>query len=217
MSEPLKPPAIPSAVLNFFSGQPDFHAIAGDLAEEFQQRTQSAGAGAAKLWYWRESLRNAFALTARELYRTPVRTIFIAFAGLLGVSIISGLYIVVSLHLLSKGILLGGDWDPMHLALNRGQMEMFLLVQFIASFAMGRIGGTLLPAREWALALIFALISCVVLPGGWRLLMALTIVLPWTFWEFVIAVYAFRLSGFWLGTLWIRQSRNKRAVESHVS
>src|SRR5437016_778371 len=99
MSELLKPPAIPSAILNFFASQPDFSAVAGDMAEEFQQRAQRVGATAAKRWYWRESFRNAFALTAREFYQTPGRTIFIAFASLLAVSIVTLLFVVISLHL----------------------------------------------------------------------------------------------------------------------
>ena len=186
------------------------------MAEEFDRRTQSEGAQAATRWYWRDSFRNAFALTARELYRTPVRTIFIALAGFLAVGIISGLYIAIGLHL-TVGILLSGHWDPMYLVLNGQLQEMLLLIQLVASFAMGWLGGWLLPAREWALALVFALISCVVwLPGG-CLMMTLRIVLPWTFLEFLIAGCAFRLSGFWLGTLWMRRLRNKRAVAGCVS
>ena len=65
MSEYLKPPVIPTAILNWFSCQPDFPAVAGDLAEEFQQRVETMGATRAGRWYWWESFRNACALTAR--------------------------------------------------------------------------------------------------------------------------------------------------------
>jgi hypothetical protein len=92
MSELLTPPVIPSAILNFFASQPDFAAVAGDMEEEFQQRAQRVGARRAKLWYWRESFRNACALTARELYRTPARTAVIAFGGFLAVNMATGLY-----------------------------------------------------------------------------------------------------------------------------
>jgi hypothetical protein len=74
MPEPLKLPTIPLVMLNFFASQPDFPALVGDISEEFHQRAQSAGAKAAKRWYRREAFRNAFALTWRELMRTPVRT-----------------------------------------------------------------------------------------------------------------------------------------------
>ena len=200
MSELLKPPAIPSAILNFFSTQPDFPAVAGDMAEEFQQRAQSLGARAAKLWYWRESLRNAWALTARELYRTPVRTMVIALGGFIAVSMATGLYVFISFYPLSVRNFLGGYFDPMELVLNPIRRDFALLLQFIASFAAGWIGGKLLPGREWALALMFALIlACTGL-------LALRIVLPTPMWEFMIAASALRLSGFWAGSLWIRRS-----------
>ena len=73
MSELLKPPAVPLAILNFFASQPDFPAVAGDISEEFHQRIQSAGPRAAKRWYWREAFRNAFALTWREMRRVRSR------------------------------------------------------------------------------------------------------------------------------------------------
>ena len=79
MSELLKPPAVPSAILNFFANQPDFPALLGDISEEFHQRIQGSGAKAAIRWYWHEAIRNAFALTWREMRRTPVRTTLVAF------------------------------------------------------------------------------------------------------------------------------------------
>jgi hypothetical protein len=218
MTELLKPPVIPSAILNFFSTQPDFPAVAGDMAEEFQQRAQSLGAATAKLWYWRESFRNAWALTAREMYRTPARTIAIAFGGLLAVNIVA--YVLISFYPRSAGIFLGGFefWDPMELVLNPSRRDLALLLQFIAPFAMGWIGGRLLRGREWALALMFTFISaCVALPAAWYLLVALRIVLPTPLWEFMIAEAALRLSGFWIGSLWIRQSRNYKPLAGRVS
>jgi hypothetical protein len=219
MSELLKPPVIPSAILNFFSTQPDFPALAGDMAEEFQQRAQSLGAAAAKLWYWRESFRNACALTAREMYRTPARTIVIAFGGFLAVNIVTGLYVFISFYPRSVDFFRGGleYWDPMELVLNPSRRDLALLLQFIAPFAMGWIGGKLLPGREWALTLMFTFVSaCSALFAAWRLLVAL-IVLTTPLWEFMIAVAALRLSGFWLGSLWIRQSRNNKQLAGHVS
>jgi hypothetical protein len=216
MSELLKPPVIPSVILNFFSGQPDFPAVAGDIVEEFQKRAESAGAGAAKRWYWRESFRNSIALTGRELYRTPVRSIAVALTGLLGVNAVSALYVSISIQPLS--VILAGHWDPIELVLNHGQRDTFLLLQFGGSLAMGWIGGKLLPGREWAIAVLFALISvCVPLPGALYLGLVGKIVLPRVLWEFMIVGLAFRLSGFCLGSLWIRQQRNHRAFAERVS
>ena len=36
--------------------------ILGDLMEEFNERVQSTGLSAARLWYWRATLRNMIAL-----------------------------------------------------------------------------------------------------------------------------------------------------------
>src|SRR5438045_2991648 len=88
MSELLKPPAIPSGILKFFAAQPDFPALAGDISEEFHLRAQNYGAKVARLWYWREVFRTSFALTCRELMRTPVRTTAIAFGCYLAVNLV---------------------------------------------------------------------------------------------------------------------------------
>ncbi len=216
MSELLKPPMIPSAILNFFSGQPDFPAVAGDIVEEFQKRAVSAGTDAAKRWYWRESVRNSIALTGRELNRTPVRAIGIALTGLLGVNVVCALYVSFCIQPLS--VVLAGHWDPIELVHNQGQRDTFLLLQFVVSLGMGWIGGKLLPGREWAVALLFALISvCVPLPVALYLGVMEKIVIPIALWEFMIVGLAFRLSGFCLGSLWIRQSRNNRAFAERVS
>jgi hypothetical protein len=220
MSELLKLPVIPSAILNFFSSQPDFPAVAGDMDEEFQQRAQRMGAARAKLWYWRESFRNACALTAREMYRTPAPTVGIAVGAFLAVNIVTGLYVFISFYPRSVGIFLGGFqyWDPTELVLNPSRRDLALLLSFIAPFAIGWIGGRLLPGREWALTLMFTFVSaCITLLAAWHLLVTLRVVLAAPLRDFMIAVATLRLSGFWLGTLSIRQSRNKRAVVGRVS
>jgi hypothetical protein len=108
-------------------------------------------------------------------------------------------------------------WDPMDLVMNRGRRDLALVFQFIASLAMGRIGGRLVPGREWALALMFTFVSaCITLPEAWYVLVGLRIVLaPLT--EFMIAAARSRLSGFWAGSLWIRQSRNNKSLTGCVS
>jgi hypothetical protein len=219
MSELLKPPLIPSAILNFFSGQTDFPAVAGDMDEEFQQRAKRMGSARAQLWYWRESFRNACALTVREIYRSPLRTAAIAFGCFLAVNILTGLYVFISFYPRSLALFRSGleYWDPMELVLNPSRRDLALLLQFIAPFAMGWIGAKLVPGREWALTLLFTFVSAsIALFGAWQLLVALRIVPPRPLLEFMIAVAALRLSGFWLGSLWVRQLRNKSTVIGRV-
>jgi hypothetical protein len=216
MSELLKPPVIPSVILNFFSGQPDFSAVAGDIAEEFQKRAASAGADAAKRWYWRESFRNSLALTWRELCRTPVRTMAFALTGLLVVNAVCALYVSIGVQPLS--VVLAGHWDPIELVLNHGQRDAFLLLQFAVSLGMGWVGGKRLPGREWAVALLFAFISvCLPLPMALYLGAVEKIVVPKALWEFMIVGLALRLIGFGLGSLWIRQSGKNRPFAERLS
>jgi hypothetical protein len=220
MPELLKSPAIPSAILNFFSNQPDFEAVAGDMAEEFQLRARISGAKAADRWYWRETFRNAWALTLREIYRTPAQTIIIAFGCLVAVNLLSGLYLFLSFHSRSVGMFLSHFqyMDPMDFVRDHSRRDLALLLQFIAPFAMGWIGGRMLAGREWALALMFTFVSaCTALPPAWYIFVVLRMVLPTPLMEFMIATAALRLIGFWLGTLWIRHSRNKRAIVGRVS
>ena len=97
MSELLKPPTVPSAILSyFFSNQSDFAAVIGDMGEEFHQRVQnkSSSVRAAKFWYWREAFRNALALTAREVFRTPIRTLIVAFGCLAAVNAVTLSYCI---------------------------------------------------------------------------------------------------------------------------
>ena len=193
MSELLKLPALPVAILNFFASQPDFFAVAGDISEEFHQRAQSSGAKAAKRWYWREAFRNAFALTWRELVRTPVRTTLVVLGCFLAANLAIDLYAFLRYYPLPVLNIFNSEH---HRTAN-------LVVNSIAYFATGWIGGRLLRGREWALALTFALVSaCLVLPGAWYLFFVLKV--PVRLWQFIIVGLALRLSAFWLGSLSIR-------------
>jgi len=196
MSKLLKPPAAPSAILNFFAAQPDFPALIGDMSEEFHQRIQSFGEKAAKRWYWREAIRNAFALTWRELSRTPVRTTSIAF----------GCYLAVTLVPVLLTPAFNMRWIVM-VALN-----------FIALFAMGWIGAKLLPGRELALALTFAPMTvCLTLPVVWY---SVTFVfkqpLPVRFLAAMLGAQALRQIFFWLGCFLIRIPSRSKGVSQHV-
>jgi hypothetical protein len=148
MSEYLKPPAVPSAILNFCSNQPDFAAVIGDMSEEFHQRLHNSSAQSAKLWYWREAFRNAWALTAREVLRTPIRTLIAAFGWVTVLNAVIALYVLIGMLLPFRGFFL-------HYPSER---VAFLLFDFLASLAAGWIGGRLLPGREWALALAYTLV-----------------------------------------------------------
>ena len=197
MSELLKPPAVPSAILNFFAGQPDFPALAGDITEEFHQRAQSSGGMAAKRWYWREAFRNALALTWRELGRTPVRVTLVAFGCYLAVNFVPA---------------------PLILSFNM-RWSALLALNFAAVLAVGWIGAKLLPGREWALDLTYTVMTvCLTLPVLWY---SFTFVfkhpLPLHSWAAVIGGGALRLTIFWLGGLWIRVHSRSFAASSTAS
>jgi len=202
MSELLKAPAIPLAILNFFSQQPDLPALMGDIGEEFQQRAQSAGANAAKRWYWREAFRNSFALTRREVLRTPVRTAFMALGCLMAVNMVT-----VSWYFLQT--------QPEIFYLDRNRRYLFLLLQAIAPPVMGWIGGKLLPGREWALALMFTVLSGLfALPGTWYVLFVLKEPYPATLLQVLTFGILVRQGSFWAGALWARRSKKQsRPVE----
>jgi len=205
MSELLKPPAVPVAILNFFASQPDFPAVAGDISEEFHQRAQNSGAEEAKRWYWREAFRNALALTWRELMRTPVRTFGMALGCFLAVNFVSVLYFVIRYYPLEF------LQDPVELVSDHSLMSVLVLLNFTASLTMGWIAGRLLPGREWALALTYTLVTaCLTLPGVWYLLFVLKEDPPAPVREAVIVGHALRQSIFWLGSLWIRYVNNRR-------
>jgi hypothetical protein len=193
MSELLKPPVVPLAILNFFASQPDFPAVAGDISEEFHQRAHNSGADAAKRWYWREAFRNAFALTRRELLRTPVRTTLIALGCFLAVNIVTN-------FLWRLGLMHGPrPWGV-------------LTTQLMTLLATGLVGSRLLPGREWALALTFTVLSACwdalgmyhSVPSAWVLVtVSLWIVL--------------HQGAFWLGCLWIRVHSRSFAATSTIA
>src|SRR6185295_17191607 len=194
MSEFLKPPAVPVAILNFFASQPDFSAVAGDISEEFHQRAHNSGAEAARRWYWRAAFRNALALTWRELVRTPVRTTLVAIGCLIGVSAVMGLYGFLRFYPF-----------PSDLEILVRHGGVLIALYLIASLAMGWIGARLVRGREWALALTFTLVSaCVALPGTWYLVFVVKVDLSTPLWAIAILGNVLRQGAFWLGCLWIR-------------
>jgi hypothetical protein len=197
MPKLLKPPAIPSAILSFFSNQPDFSAVIGDVSEEFHQRAQRLGARSAELWYWREAFRNALALTARELLRTPLQTFIAAFGS------VTALNALIALYVLIAGLL------PPHRFFLRdlSHRAAFLVFDFLASLAVGWIGGRLLRGREWVLALTYTLVFVCSIPAGFTVAPLPSHFLHnlEPFRSLAILGNAFRLGAFWLGCLWTRR------------
>jgi hypothetical protein len=207
MSERVKPPAIAAAILNFFSSQRDFAAIAGDLQEEFLLRLQRSGGRAATVWYWREILRNSLILTVREVWETPFRTLFTSIAGMVAVAAVIGVYLTTRYSF--------KFWSGDVMMLMRpGDRELFLLVELLAPLAIGWIAARLLPRREWALAVTFTVISVPpsVLVGlapslAWCYVIWAHIVIPKPLLEFMVLNLVVRLAGFTLGCLVVRRSR----------
>ena len=89
MPENLQPPRAASRILSWFGG-PHLPQILGDLMEEFNERTQSAGLLAARRWYWRATFRNMFALAARgELMgKLRPRTLFLISSVWFGIALL---------------------------------------------------------------------------------------------------------------------------------
>lgn len=199
MSELLKPPAVPAAILNFFASQPDFSAVAGDISEEFHQRAQNSSAHAANRWYWHEAFRNAFALTWRELSRTPVRTTLMALSCFFAVNIVTH---IVTNVLWRHGLMYGpSPWS-------------MLTIDLMALLVMGLVGGRLVPGREWALALTFTVCSiCLAESLRWHfpVLRIRFSALPLAA---VVFGNALRQGAFWLGCLWIRVHSRSFAATS---
>lgn len=197
----IKPPVLATAILNFFSNQPDFVALAGDLEEEFRQRAAASGEPVARRWYRREARRNAWALTFRELRRSPGRTLLAAVISMLAMNLATGLLFASYLWRLS---------DIYTLLSEAHWRELLLAVQVVAPFSVGWLAAKLLPSREWALALtftgmyvcfetaVFVYFGKVSIPG----------------WLFTLAIWANTLRAifFAAGCLWARRAR-LRAVQ----
>ncbi|MBZ5675674.1 MAG: permease prefix domain 2-containing transporter [Acidobacteriia bacterium] len=208
MSEPLKPPSISLAILNFFASQPNFPALEGDLSEEFHQRAEISGENAARRWYWRQVFRNSWALTVREVFQTPVRTTLVALVCLFGVDVLTTLYAFIRFYPL----------PALQLFYNGRHRNVAFLVTFVAALATGWIGGRLLRGREWALALTFTIIwALLTLPRIWQLLFIYPVPIVSTpLWDYAVYVWFVRQVGFFLGSLWSRKSRTSMAVAGRV-
>jgi len=177
-------------MLTFFASHPDFHAVAGDITEEFHQRVQSSGERAAQRWFRREAFRNALALTWREMRRKPILTVIVAFGCFCSVNLLS-----------------------LPLELFNPRFTVLILLNLAASIAMGWIGAKLLTGQEWALALIYTLVTAfITLPILWHIFLVFPLRdhLPVHFRAALIDGQALRQVFFWLGCLWVRYVNNRK-------
>lgn len=136
MPEPV--PETPQ-ILRFFSNQPDYSAILGDMMEEFHRRAQLDPSGARR-WFATEAWRNVWALALRELARTPGRTLLAAFTAYLAVNLATGAFILAA-H---------PTFPP-----TADQAIIALLIQLIVPLFAGRLAARILPGRELSLALVY--------------------------------------------------------------
>jgi hypothetical protein len=202
MSNLLKPPRVPTVILSFFANQPDFSVVAGDMIEEYQQRARNSGARAADVWFWRDTVRNAWAFTLRELLGTPAQTAAIALACVTAVHLVPGLsgLLVFRLNL---------RLDP------ELTWAASVLLQLVAPAIAGWAGAKLSIGREWALALAFACFSASWAAAGWYIsdLYVSSVLKGSHQLESAATLLVGRcllcvpqVTVFWLGSLWTRQS-----------
>jgi hypothetical protein len=178
--------------LSFFSSDPAIEALMGDLTEEFHERLKRFSPRAARFWVWKETIRNAGALTMRELLRTPMRTAVTAVGCVLAVNAITISYV------LSVGPRASFDVAQ--------QWRMLLFLQFITPLVLGWVGGKIMGGREWALALTYTAASiCYTVAGiiviGSRMPLEAAIQIARPLWTLAIWGNGFRQGAFWLGCL----------------
>jgi hypothetical protein len=211
MSNNLKPPAVPSHMLNFFAAQPDFPALAGDMSEEFHQRAQTLGPQSANRWFWREAFRNTWALTVREVARTPVRTMIIALLSILAVNAVTDVYVGITLYRFPF-------WSPQDLPLHPLWTAVLRLLQVVVPLAVGWIAARSLRGREWALALTYTFISaCMALFAVWYFFSLAKQLFPASLREIAIIGNVSRQVFFWMGCLWTRHSLRTRSPQNSIA
>jgi len=156
--EYVTPPRAASVLLDFFASEPDLANVVGDLSEEFQQRASSHGHAAAKLWYWRETFRNAMALGKRELLRTPgkVLAVILAISLLIGVSV----DLLIALVMAPVQEHIQWAWVP-HRFWPWYRAVWTILVPSMLFAGSGIIASVLVRSREFALVASFATMSTV--------------------------------------------------------
>lgn len=203
-----KPPSAGLAILSFFSTDPYFNEVAGDMSEEFQERVDRSGVRAAKLWYWTHVFRNVCAFTAREVMRTPLQIVVIALGGVLAVNAATALYVLYALR-------------RAPLPLRADQWWTLLLIQSLAPFVLGWAGSRLIRDREWGLALTYTAASVcfagvgMVVIGLWISPLS-SIHIPESLRSLAIWGNALRHGAFWLGCLAAILHRGHRGLSGNA-
>ena len=209
MSEYSKPPSAGLAILSFFSTDPNFDAMAGDMSEEFQERVDHSSARAARLWYWSHVCRNVCALTTREVMRTPLQIVASALGCVLAVNAVTAAYVLSALR---------GASLPLH----ADQWWTLLVIQSLAPFVLGWAGSRLIRDREWALALTYTAASVcfagvgIVVIGLWISPLS-PIHTPKPLRSLAIWGNALRHGAFWLGCLAAIVQRGRRGLTGNAT
>jgi len=150
--EYVTPPRAALVLLNFFASEPDLAHVVGDLSEEFQQRVSAHGQAAAKLWYWRETFRNAKALGKRELLRTPGKV--------LALTLLTFVIILFVIPLMAEPLQESIQWARIPTRYWATYEVVFpVLFWFLVYVSSGAIASLLLRAREFALLVSYAAVS----------------------------------------------------------
>ena len=116
---------------------------------------------------------------------------------------------------------LANEWDKSQ-AQKRGGGATNLSLDWQTADTKFQVAATAEPSpdqafdREWALALLFTLLStCLALPAAWYLFVMLKVKLPAQLLGFVSIEIALRLSAFTLGSLLTRRAHASRPADGH--
>jgi hypothetical protein len=136
----IAPPRTAEAILEALGAEANFRdALLGDLAEEFAQRAEREGAGAARRWYYRETIRTAPHLL-REWWRgARMRDV----SHLIGVALTSYVFVLMLIVFaagVARGVATTAGWspDPQAIELDR---PTWMAVDLLIGVAATTLGG----------------------------------------------------------------------------
>ena len=178
MSDQLKPPSAASRLLSWIR-DPYLPEILGDLDEEFGVRARSLGAAAARRWYWRETLRNAWFLLRRKRI---VGTTVIAFFAVLSVRILFATLASIAWSMWMSAVQWPGQYRPLLYQLSwkmgwPGAYTFEILCAPIVGLAVGYLFALAAPDRARHMRIAAALLW--LLNGVWFTLWVFAVVHPY--------------------------------------
>ena len=196
MTHSITPPKLATLMLSFFASEPDFPQIEGDLGEEFHNCLLASGPQVARRSYWREALRNMWALAKRS------STIQVLAMAALSVFVFP-LIVPPFFHWL----------DTFYFVSQVAGLQLFLLAIFemTISVVLSVLLSRVLSGRERMLRMTFTgfylLINMsIYLVFGWPDLLnirPLYFVLNLINWALVVIA-------FWMGSVWVNRRRLRR-------